>query len=129
MNYELTISSAQIKEIAKSVELLMRLKLGQYRELTYSLCDIFKEPTEKLDSIDAVLKTAFEIINKDKKPTDYKDDEWYILYDIYQVLRKALHDTEHPEGQGVDSYEPLQLSTEPLPKCKWNKKRGGKSHP
>ena len=119
MNYKISVSSAQLKEITKSVELLMRLKLGQYRELTYSLCDIYKEPTEKLDAVDDVLRNAFNIINKDKKPTEYKDNEWFILYDIFQVLRKAIHDVEHPEGTGVDSYEPLQMSLEPLPKCTW----------
>ena len=120
--YVLTLNSDQCKETFKAVELLMRLKLGQYQELVYSLCDI-RNPSfaDNIDSADRVLKSAFEIIYKDKKPGEYKDEEWYRLYNLYQVLRKAIHDAEHPETKGIDSYEPMQLTDEPLPKIRWSK--------
>lgn len=120
--YELTMNADQAHETLKAVELLMRLKLGQYQEIIYSLCDI-RNPdfSIKISKADDILKDAFSIIYEGKKPGEYKDTEWYRLYNIYQVLRKAIHDAEHPETTGIDSYEPMQMTEEPLPTIKWKK--------
>lgn len=121
--YTLTLSQNQAHEVLTAVELLMRLKLGQYQELVYTLCDIYNpEKTIQISVIDDILKQAFNLMNKDKTPAEYKDDEWHRLYDIYQVLRKAIHDAETPDADGVDSYPPFQTAKEPLPSIKWNKK-------
>lgn len=105
-------------ELAKANELLMRLKLGQYQELVYLLCDINDpEKTEKVSAVDTMFRQAFEFMNDGKKPNEYKDEEWFILYDLYQVLRKAMHDAENPQGKGLDSQEAFQTSKEPLAKC------------
>ena len=123
IEYTLIMPDEQCHETLKAVELLMRLKLGQYQELIYTLCDIYNPKLSKtISEADSILKTAFEKMNKHKKTTEYKDEEWYRLYNIYQVLRKAIHDAEHPEGQGLDSYEPMRLTEEPLPIVKWIKK-------
>ena len=117
MKYQLELSQTQMKETLKAVELLMRLKIGQYQELVYDLCDIHDpDKTIDVDTIDGLFKKAFDFMNKDKKPNEYKDKEWYVLYDVFQVLRKSVHDSEHPT---VDVYDLFQLSTEPLPKCTW----------
>ena len=118
--YTLTINSEQCHELLKATELLMRLKLGQYQELIYSLADIHNTKTMPiLAVVDDVLKHAFEMLYSNKKSTEYKDEEWYRLYNLYQVLRKAIHDAEHPEGTGLDASEPMQMTKEPLPKIRW----------
>lgn len=121
--YELILNSEQAHETLKAIELLMRLKLGQYQELIYALCDI-KNPNivDVISTADDVLKRAFNLIYLNKKPGEYKDKEWYRLYNLYQVLRKAIHDAEHPAGIGVDAYDPMQLTDEPLPGIRWTKK-------
>jgi len=121
--YTLTLNEEQCHEVLKSVELLMRLKIGQYQELIYSLCDIYNpELSEQISAADSVFRTAFDIMNKGKKPSEYKDKEWHVLYDLYQVLRKGIHDAEHPEGSGLDAAEPLQFGNMPLAGMKWIKK-------
>lgn len=122
--YTLILNSDQAHETLAAVELFMRLKLGQYQELIHALCD-FRDPeiANNISNADDVLKCAFQIMNKNKKPGDYKDKEWYRLYNLYQVLRKAIHDAEHPEGKGIDSYEPMQLTEEPLPIVRWSNEK------
>ena len=123
VDYILTMNSDQCKETLKAVELLMRLKIGQYQELTWDLVSTHRKGTDdSLVEADEHLRAAFNIFNKDKKPSEYKDTEWYVLYNLYQVLRKAIHDAEHPEGKGIDSWEPMQLTEVPLPKITWEKK-------
>lgn len=121
--YVLTLNTDQTKEVLKSVELLMRLKLGQYKEIPFALLDISKDNfCEKKDIADPYLASAFEAMMSDKKDKgDWKDTEWYRLYNLYQVLRKALHDAENPEGKGIDGYDPIQFTEEPLPKIRWEK--------
>lgn len=115
MNYNLTLTANQMHELHKAVELLMRLKIGQYQELIYDLCDIHSvEKQETIDAADNLLKEAFILINTGKKSNEYKDQEWFILYDMYQVLRKAIHDAETPDRPGLDAVEPMQMSKEPL---------------
>lgn len=120
MEYKLTLTSAQMAEIHKAVELLMRIKLGQYQELIYDLCDIKDaKKAVRISEADTILKQAFAIIYENKKPSEYKDAEWFILYDLYQVLRKSIHDAEYPYRPGLDDSEPMHFSKEPLPKCEW----------
>jgi len=120
VEYTLTLDSAQCHELLKAVELLMRLKIGQYQELIYTLCDIKDtNQMERWAVVDSMFKRTFEVMNKEKKSTDYKDAEWYRLYNLYQVIRKNIHDAEHPEGTGLDASEPMQMTKEPLPKMRW----------
>lgn len=126
-NYEyiLTLNSDQTRETLKAIELLMRLKLGQYKELSFALLDITKDDfCRRKDLSERHLEKAFNELfgGKTDKKTDWKDTEWYRLYNLYQVLRKALHDAENPEGVGIDGYDPIQFTEEPLPKIRWEKK-------
>ena len=124
VEYTLTASSTQMNEILKAVELLMRLKLGQYQELVYVLGDV-NNPLDsgKLSDVDTLLKQAFKVLNQNKPVKEYKDVEWHQLYDLYQVLRKAVHDAEHPDGKDLDASEPMQFGEEPLMKVKWKTRR------
>lgn len=114
--YRLTLNSQQAHELLHAVELFMRLKLGQYEELPFSLIDLDRDDfCDRRDEARAYLKPAFEALLGWKKIGGYKDDQWYRLYNMYQVVRYAIHNAEHPESTGVDSYPPLQFTSEPLP--------------
>ena len=99
--YAMTVSSEQARAIDKAVELLLRLKIGQFDVLPYNLmmpgsegyCEHRDAAKPYLDGLDRVFSTYY-----------HKDDEWHRLYDLHQVIRKAIHDAEHPETVGVDSY-------------------------
>lgn len=118
--YTLTMSSGQLREASKAIELLMRLKLGQYDQLHWALLDIMDEDfCEKRDEAEFHLKAAFQALFRGKKSTEWKDHEWHVLYDLYQVIRKAIHDAEYPDSIGVDSYPPMCTAVEPMAKCEW----------
>ena len=124
--YTLTLNSDQAHEVLKAVELLMRLKLNQPGEITRNLLDsMYKrigidEYCRRRSLSDPYLKLAFKSIF----PTDddiRKDDEWYRLYNLYQALRYAIHEAEHPNSIGVDSAPPMQFTSEPLPGWGWKR--------
>ena len=126
--YTLTLTSDQAHEALKAIELLMRLKLGQFDNLPFALLDIgAKDYCDKRDKAAPHLEAARQAYYGDRTPADedWKDSEWYRLYNLYQVLRKAIHDAEHPDTIGVDSYDPMQFTDEPLPQCAWEN-NGGK---
>ena len=99
--YAMTVSSEQARAIDKAVELLLRLKIGQFDVLPQNLmvlgsegyCEHRDAAKPYLDGLEQVFSTYY-----------HKDDEWHRLYDLHQVIRKAIHDAEHPETVGVDSY-------------------------
>ena len=117
MAYVLTLTSEQAKVMDKAVELLLRLKLGQYKELPFALMKLDAEDfAEKRDDASVYLLTAFQILSGKACPGWDKDQEWYRLYDLHQVVRHAIHNAEHPETDGVDSYPPICTAGEALPK-------------
>lgn len=113
--YTLTLSPEQAKAVCKSVELLLRLKIGQYEELPFALCQMGEGFCGKRDAAKPHLKQGFEAMLGERPE---KDQEWNRLYDILQVMRYAIHDAEHPWTTGVDSYPPICTSGEPLPKMR-----------
>lgn len=123
--YVLTLNSDQAKEILKAVELLMRLKIGQYQEITFNLADKYNpEKFQHIEMADYFLKKAFDEIYYGKPQNEYKDDEWYRLYNIYQVLRYNIHNAETPGRDGIDGQPPMKLTKEPLPVCEWRMNNG-----
>lgn len=118
VDYTLYLNSDQAHETLKAVELLMRLKLNQYEQIPYNLLDLAdKEYCDKRDEAKPLLEQAFKALFKGKRDDEWKDDEWYRLYNLYQVIRKAIHDAEHPSSTGVDANDPIRFTDEPLPKC------------
>lgn len=101
MQYRLTLSTAQARAADKAIELLLRLKIGQFDVLPQNLmvpgsegyCEHRDAAKPYLDGLERVFATY-----------NHKDDEWHRLYDLHQVIRKAIHDAEYPETTGVDSY-------------------------
>lgn len=116
--YTLTMSNGQTKAVLKAVEFLMRLKLNQYDVIPYNLLDIGADDyCKRRDEARPLMEKAFNTLFKNKKPSEWKDDEWYTLYDLYQVIRFAIHEAENPFGTGVDSYPPRCTAAEKMAKC------------
>lgn len=125
VTYTLVMSKEQCHELTKAIDFLMRLKLNQYREIPSTLLDWgagigVDEYCKRRDGAEKYLELAFREIF----PTweDVKKDKiWNRLYDLLQVIRKAIHDAEHPGTTGVDSYEPMCTAGEKMAKCEWRK--------
>lgn len=100
MQYRLTLSTEQARVADKAIELLLRLKIGQFEEIPWAIrgCDHPEEFCRKRDEAKPYLDALRKIYGAQK------DDEWHRLYDLHQVIRKAIHDAEHPGTVGVDSY-------------------------
>ena len=121
--YTLTLTSAQCRSVCNAVELLMRLKINQPEEIPRGALQwgdglSVEEWCRRRDKAEPLLRQAF----KELFPTlddVKKDEQWYRLYNLYQVTRYALHEAENPEGKGVDSYPPWNSGgvDEPMPKC------------
>ena len=131
VEYTLTLDSSQAAELLKAVELLMRLKINQPEEITWMVMpdDYFTEDgvvdskrfdnyIKRRDEANVYLRKAFALMFPDGCT---KDTEWYRLYNLYQVIRYARHEAEFPDSTGVDSYPPIKLTDEPMPKCTWRK--------
>ena len=121
--YILTLNSDQAQEALKAIELLMRLRLGQYDQIPFAVLDISDDGfCNKRDRAEPLLQFAFDAMSPEGHPSNHwyaKDDEWYRLYNLYQVIRYAIHQAEHPDSAGVDSYPPIQMTNEPMPVCEW----------
>ena len=120
MQYILALTPAQAKTVNKAVELLMRLRLNQPEEIPRAVMDSMYERIgcdefcKRRDQANEYLKTAFLMLFP-RFDDVKKDDEWYRLYNVYQVIRYAIHNVENPDGVGVDSYPPTAFTDEPLP--------------
>ena len=127
VEYTLILNSDQAKEIGYAVEILMRMKINQPEEISRAVLEGiydkigFEEYLRRRNEADEHLKRAFAAMFPDLSEIR-KDNEWYKLYNLYQVIRYAVHQAENPESKGVDSYPPIQFTDdEPLPECKWKK--------
>lgn len=118
ITYTLTMSSAQCHAVCESVEFLMRLRMAQPDEIPRHVLEwgdglSVDEWCRRRDEAEPLLNAAFKILFPSL--TEAKRDNR--LYDLYQVMRKAIHDAEHPETTGVGSYPLMQTAGEPMAKC------------
>lgn len=126
--YTLTMSSTQARSVCNAVELLMRLKINQPEEIPRAVLNwgnglSVDEFCRRRDKAEPILRQAFGELF----PTWHdvkKDEEWHRLYDLYQVIRYAIHEAENPEGKGVDSYPPMCTAGEKMAKCEVLKQDG-----
>ena len=134
MLYRLEMTSEQAREVNKAVELLMRLKLNQPEEIPRAVlswgegltCD---EWCERRDGAEPPLREAFRQLFPTVADVR-KDDEWHRLYNLHQVIRKAIHDAEHPETTGVDSYPPINSGGEKrMPRMEWKPEKKAPEEP
>lgn len=122
LTYTLTMSAEQCHAVCEAVEFLMRLRMAQADEIPRHVlewgeglsCD---EWCRRRDEAEPILHEAFRILFPSW--TEAKRDNR--LYDLYQVTRKAIHDAEYPESDGVDSYPFLCTASEAPAKCEWRK--------
>lgn len=103
MQYRLTLSTAQARAADKAIELLLRLKIGQYDVIPENVMDMTADVDSYCKHRDAA-KPHLAALQRVFETYYHKDDEWHRLYDLHQVIRKAIHDAEHPGTVGVDSY-------------------------
>jgi len=131
VEYTLTLDSTQAAELLKAIDLFMRLKINQPENITWMVMpdDYFAENgavdskrfddyIKRRDNANVYLREAFALMFPRGST---KDQEWYRLYNLYQVIRYARHEAEFPDSTGVDSYPPMQFTDEPMPKCTWRK--------
>lgn len=128
--YTLKLNSSQLITVMKAIDLLIRLKINQPKEIPDAIMpddywkdgkmdkDAFNDFLKRRDRADEYLEKAFREIFPRWEDVR-KDDEWYRLYNIYQTLRYQRHLAETPNGKGVDSYPPMALGGEPVPECTW----------
>ena len=68
IEYKLTLTSEQAKAINRAIELLIRLKLGQYEELPFYLTDLSREDfCERRNIAKPYLKQAFAAMQDYRK--------------------------------------------------------------
>lgn len=126
VEYTLHLNSEQAVTLLKAVEVLMRMKIDQCEEISRAVLDGMYERLgcyeycRRRDAANAHLTSAFAEIFPTWNDVK-KDAEWYRLYNLYQSVRYARHEAEYPNGTGVDSYPPMQMTDEPIPKCEWKK--------
>ena len=133
--YVLTLSTAQAREIKNALEAIMRWKLRQpdiMREylpdrLDWTSGPDFDVSIAKRNAATELLKAANDLLcpynyhEENKKPL--KDDQWHRIYNIYQVIRHAILETESDKAYyTVDSKEPFPSGAEALPGIEWRKK-------
>ena len=128
--YTLKLNSSQLITVMKAIDLLIRLKINQPKEIPDAIMpddywkdgkmdkDAFNNFLKRRDHANEYLEKAFREIFPRWEDVR-KDDEWYRLYNIYQALRYQRHLAETPNGKGVDSYPPMDLGGEPVPECTW----------
>lgn len=119
--YTLTLTSEQAKIVDRAVELLLRLKIGQYEELPFVLMDVGTyDFSDRVQRAKEFLQVGFGMMSPNYHGGGWtKDLDWHRLYDIHQVIRHAIHDAEHPDATwSVDAFDPVSTSGEKLPTIK-----------
>lgn len=125
----LEMSRAQAQSVMDATELLARLEIGQFEEITWKMIDRFSgkdkdgKPTfddRSRDLANAYLKSAclavFGVQNGWPNVGE-KSIQHHRCWAVYATIRHALAWHDHPEGgDTVDFYEPLGYG-EPMPKC------------
>lgn len=126
--YTLTMSGTQARAVCNAVELLMRLKINQPEEIPRSALNwgnglSVDEWCRRRDKAEPLLRQAFNEMFPTWQDVK-KDEEWHRLYDLFQVIRYAIHEAENPSGTGVDSYPPMCTAGEKMAKCEVLKQDG-----
>lgn len=127
VEYTLKLNSQQTNYLLKAVDLLMRLKINQPKEISRDVMDGMyarlgiDEYLRRENLANEYLEKAFAVIFPSYNEVQ-KDEEWHVLYNIYQAVRYQRHLAEFPNSKGVDSYPPMDLSGYGIPECTWESK-------
>jgi hypothetical protein len=133
MNEKITLelTREQARAVMDATELLARLEIGQFEEITWKMIDRFEEKSRdgkpifddrSRDLANAYLKSAclaiFGVNTYGWPDVGEKSIQHQRCWAVYAAIRYALAWYDHPEGgDTVDFGEPLGYG-EPLPKCK-----------
>ena len=126
----LEMTREQACAVMNATELLARLEIGQFEEITWKMIDRFESrdkdgkqifDSRSRDLANAYLKSACLAVfgtNVYGWPdVGEKSIQHQRCWAVYATIRHALAWHDHPEGgDTVDFYEPLGYG-EPLPKC------------
>ena len=137
--YVLTLTTQQAREIQNALEAIMRWKLRQPEIMVQLLPDRldwkhgvdFDDCLARRNAARELLKGANDLMcpydyTSSEKPL--KDDQWHMVYGIFQVIRHAIWEAENDKKNWcVDGDKPMQTGSEPLPEIKWREKNGTKS--
>lgn len=120
----------QARAVMDATELLARLEIGQFEEITWKMNEHFQREgrdgkqtfdNTRRDLANAFLKcTCFAVFGVKNGWPDVgeKNLQHHRCWAVYETIRHALAWHDHPEGgDGVCFYEPLGYG-EPLPKCR-----------
>ena len=124
----LTMTREQARAVMNATELLARLEIGQFKEITWKMIDRFitddgkKFDSTRRDAADELLEQACRAIfgvNQYNRPdVREKSMQHQRCWAVYATIRYALAWHDHPEGGvTVDFQEPLGIG-ETMPKCK-----------
>jgi hypothetical protein len=125
----LTMTSEQARAVMDATELLARLEIGQFEEITWRMIDRFRgqdkngKPTfddRSRDLANAYLKCACLAVFGTRNgwpDVGEKSIQHHRCWAVYAAIRYALAWHDHPEGGNtVDFGEPLGYG-EKMPKC------------
>lgn len=124
----LTMTREQARAVMNATELLARLEIGQFKEITWKMIDRFitddgkKFDSTRRDAADELLeqacRTVFGVNQYNRPDVREKSMQHQRCWAVYATIRYALAWHDHPEGGvTVDFQEPLGIG-ETMPKCK-----------
>ena len=126
---EMTREQAQI--VMNATELLARLHIGQFKEITWQFIEKFSKDghfdSARRDAVDDLLEQTCRMIfgvNMYNRPDiREKDIEHHRSWAVYATIRHALAWHDRPEGNpwSVAFDKPLGYG-EPMPKCEIKRK-------
>ena len=124
----LTMTREQAREVMNATELLARLEIGQFKEITWKMIDRFiTDDGKKFDStrrdvadelLEQACRTVFGVNQYNRPDVREKSMQHQRCWAVYATIRYALAWHDHPEGGvTVDFQGPLGID-ETMPKCK-----------
>jgi len=120
----LELTREQANAVMRATELLARLHIGQFKEVTWEFIKRIetdgKYDDEKRDLIDRLLYKASDLIFDVENGGVAYDDTFNRCWAVYTTIRHALAWYDFPKGgMGVQFNEPIPYDVnEDMPKCK-----------
>lgn len=128
IEYVLSMDSKEAKEIQNALEAIMRWMLKQpeimreYLPDRLDWKDDFDGSLKIRDAATEYLKKANNLLVPYDWKTPIKTEQWYRIYNIYQVIRHAMWEAESNKSSWcVSADEPIDFAGIGLPKIIWRK--------
>lgn len=141
MKYILELNEKQMQAVKQALEEYFRIRINQWEDVARDLAKAgigsFKETPgafdlylQRQEDTRAVLQTAMQIAQPKRKlgVVTPLSEEALMVRDLWQVIKYALFLT-NPNNCGmafcVDAHEPMPVSREPMPRCRWEEGKHG----